>query len=298
MFKTQKTNWSRLAQWRLLFILVGGIVALVIWLPAVSGSLFPRSNCDCLVVQFLDVGQGDAVLIQTPDGVEMLVDGGRDATVLRELSKGRSFFDRTIDVVVATHPDADHISGLVDVLARYQVATIIQTENAKETAVTSAFAQAVESENARVMTPDAGQVLWLGEQTRVVILSPKGDETNWESNTASIVMYIEYGDTSFLLTGDAPSGIENYLVGQYGKQLQSDVLKLGHHGSKTSTSELFLDTVKPTYAVVSASIDNRYGHPHQEVMQRVFARNIQTSQTGTDGTITFYSDGETVWQEE
>jgi competence protein ComEC len=296
MFKTQKTNWSRLAQWRLLFILVGGIVALIIWLPVVFAPLFPRSNCDCLVVQFFDVGQGDAVLIQTPDGVEMLVDGGRDATVLRELSKGRSFFDRTIDVMVATHPDADHINGLVDVLARYQVATVIETSNAKDTSGTAAFDRAVQDENARVIVPEAGQVMWLGERTKVEILSPTGDETNWESNTASIVLRVVYGDTAFMLTGDAPSGIENYLVGQYGEQLQSDVLKLGHHGSKTSTSELFLDTVKPTYAVVSASIDNRYGHPHQDVMQRVLARNIQTSQTGTDGTITFYSDGERVWQ--
>ena len=98
-----------------------------------------------------------------------------------------------------------------------------------------------------------------------------------------------------MLPGDAPDSVEDYLVGTYGADLQSNVLKLGHHGSKTSTSDLFLDTVQPQYAVVSASIDNRYGHPDQSVMQRVFARDIQTFHTGVDGTVTFYSDGEKVW---
>ena len=100
-----------------------------------------------------------------------------------------------------------------------------------------------------------------------------------------------------MLTGDAPSNIEDYLVGIYGDELQSDILKLGHHGSKTSTSELFLGTVNPQYAVVSAAVGNRYGHPHQEVMQRVFSRDIVTLHTGIDGTITFYSDGVNVWRE-
>ena len=97
-----------------------------------------------------------------------------------------------------------------------------------------------------------------------------------------------------MLTGDAPQEIEDYLVRTYGAQLDSDVLKLGHHGSKTSTSDLWLDTVTPQYAVVSAGIDNRYGHPHQDVMQRVFKRNIQTSHTGTDGTVILQSEGQKV----
>jgi competence protein ComEC len=99
-----------------------------------------------------------------------------------------------------------------------------------------------------------------------------------------------------MLSGDAPQEIEDYLVKTYGTQLDSDLLKLGHHGSKTSTSDAWLDTITPQYAVVSAGIDNRYGHPHQDVMQRVFKRNIQTSHTGTDGIITFQSNGVTVWR--
>ena len=280
-------------RWRLaaVILLLGAVF--VVWSPLVSSQ---KTNCECLLVSFLDVGQGDSILIETPDGFEMLVDGGANAAVLRELSKQRSFFDRDIDVVVATHPDLDHIGGLVDVLKRYRVRTIIMTENEGESGAAVAFASAAPKEGAEIILADAGQTLQLGADTTVQIFSPTGDESKLESNTASIVLRVVYGDTSFMLTGDAPQEIEDYLVKTYATQLDSDVLKLGHHGSKTSTSDLWLDTVTPSYAVVSAGLDNRYGHPHQDVMQRVFARNIQTSHTGTDGTVTFQSDGKTVWK--
>lgn len=277
-----------------LFILIGA--AVFSWLPSFSYSNTSLKNCECLSVSFLDVGQGDAILIKTPDGFEMLVDGGRDSSVLRELAKQRPFFDKKIDVMVSTHPDLDHIAGLVDVLKRYQVTTILMTENEGESGAAAAFAAAAPEEGAQIIFADAGQVLQLGQQVYMQVFSPIGDESKVESNSASIVLRVVYGNTSFMLTGDAPQEIEDYLVRTYGAQLDSDVLKLGHHGSKTSTSDLWLDTVTPQYAVVSAGIDNRYGHPHQDVMQRVFKRNIQTSHTGTDGTVIFQSDGQTVWQ--
>ncbi len=271
------------------------ITAVFSWLPSISLSGTFEKNCECLEVSFLDVGQGDAILIETPDGFEMLVDGGRDSSVLRELSKQRSFFDRDIDVVVSTHPDLDHVAGLVDVLKRYTVGTILMTTNEGESGASVAFAAAAPNEDSQIILADAGQVFKLGASTTVQVFSPTGDESKLESNTASIVLRVVYGNTSFMLTGDAPQEIEDFLVRTYGSQLDSDVLKLGHHGSKTSTSDLWLDTVKPQYAVVSAGLNNRYGHPHQDVMQRVFKRNIQTSHTGTDGTVTFQSDGQTVW---
>ena len=269
-------------------------VAVISWLPFLQTK---NTNCECLTISFLDVGQGDSILIETPDGFEMLVDGGPNAAVLRQLSKERSFFDREIDVVVTTHPDLDHIGGLVDVLKRYKVQTILRTENENDKSAAEAFAAAAQKESAEEILADAGQVLQLGASTTIQIFSPTGDERQWESNASSIVLRVVYGNTSFMLTGDAPREIEDYLVKTYGTQLDSDVLKLGHHGSKTSTSEAWLDTVTPRYTVVSAGLDNKYGHPHQDVMQRVFARNIQTSHTGTDGTVTFYSDGTKVWRE-
>jgi beta-lactamase superfamily II metal-dependent hydrolase len=245
-------------------------------------------------VSFLDVGQGDAIYIRTPDNKEVLVDGGRDATVLRVLAEQRSFFDRTIDVVVATHPDVDHVGGLIDVLQRYQVEALFLTEKEHDTLAAKAFAEAVASEGATIIYPDANQQFQLGASTTLTVFSPRGDERNWESNNASIVMKISYGDTDILLTGDASTGVEDFLVGVYGQLLESEILKLGHHGSRTSTSELFLDTVKPDIAIVSAGVGNRYNHPHQEVMNQVFSRNITTFHTGIDGTVTFQSDGKNI----
>lgn len=277
-------------------IALGVISALVtlIWIWPVIGVQATPSACECLRVHFLNVGQGDAILIETPEGFQMLVDGGPDGTVLRELSGVMGPHDRTLDVVVATHPDLDHIGGLVDVLARYEVTHVLMTKNENDTAVSKAFLNAVTQELAEVTYAESGQQFMLGATVSVAIFSPTGNEQLWESNNASIVMQITYGDTSFMLTGDASLEIENHLVGVYGDVLQSDVLKLGHHGSKTSTSQLFLDTVSPQYAVVSAGVGNRYGHPHQEVMARVFGRKIQSFHTGTDGTVSFESDGRSI----
>jgi competence protein ComEC len=249
-----------------------------------------------LSVRFLDVGQGDAIHIQTPDGYELLIDGGPTSLVLRELATGRSFFDSTIDVVLATHPDSDHIGGLVDVLARYQVATIIQTNTINDTPASAAYGDAVANERAQIVRAQAGQVIQLGASTTVRVLSPAGDTTLWRSNAASIIVQVSYGEIDFLLTGDAPLETEEYLVGLYGQSLQSEVLKLGHHGSKTSSSGDFLDAVQPDFAVVSAELNGRYGHPHAQVIERVAQRSIQIASTAQAGTIEFLTDGATVWQ--
>ncbi len=250
-----------------------------------------------LAVHFLDVGQGDAVLIQTPDGYEALIDGGRTRGVLREIAAHQSWWDRNIELVVATHADEDHVGGLVDVLEYYDVDFLLMTEAEGESPGAEAFQEAVTLEGAAVTYARAGQTIKLGASTTIEVLSPKTSTANWRTNAASVILRVIYGDTAIMLTGDAPANIEDYLVETYGNSLKADVLKLGHHGSKTSTSESFLDTVDPQYAVVSASIDNQYGHPHSNVIGRVFTRGIDTFHTGTDGTVSFYSDGEKVWQE-
>lgn len=251
-----------------------------------------------LSVRFLDVGQGDAIHIVTSDGYEMLIDGGPTALVLRELAQGRGFFDSTIDVVLATHPDSDHIGGLVDVLERYQVATIIQTNNENDTPAASAYDSAVEKEQAEVVLAQAGQNIQLGASTTIAVFAPNGDTSNWQPNAASVIVKVSYGEIDFLLTGDAYMQTEEYLVERYGTALQSEVLKLGHHGSQTSSSELFLETVQPQYAIVSAELNSRYGHPHAEVVERVQERDIEIVSTAEVGTIEFLTDGVTVWQKE
>jgi competence protein ComEC len=280
----------------LLLLLLAIVAMTMAEIRGQSATLFGTES-PYLQVTFLDVGQGDAILIETPDGVQALIDGGPDGTVLRELARELPWGDRTLDLVVGTHPDKDHIGGLVDVLARYAVASILTTENTGETMTASAYQKALIAETDIVHMARAGQVYTLGASTTLTILSPERDPSMLESNTASIVAKLSYGDVDFLLTGDAPMSIEDHLVVTYGDGLRSDVLKLGHHGSKTSTSELFLETVAPTYAVVSAGADNSYGHPHQEVVERVLGRNIMLSNTATDRAVHFRTDGQQVWIE-
>lgn len=282
-----------------LFIL-GTFVFLIILFGFLSwqNQTSANSGNSLLTVAFLDVGQGDAIFIETPDGVQMLVDGGVGNAVLRELSKQMSIGDRNLDIVLATHSDKDHIGGLVDVLERYEVENIITTNNINETTVSEAFALSVSKEEADLQIVSTGHQLALGASTSLRIFSPLGDTGNWETNTASIVAKLKYGDVEFMLTGDAPISIEEYLVKTYGTDLESEVLKLGHHGSRTSSGEIFLDTIKPEYGVVSAGKDNTYGHPHSEVVENLKKRDINMLNTADSGTIVFKSDGKAVWREE
>lgn len=257
--------------------------------------IFSSQENKFLTVAFLDVGQGDAIFIETPDHVQLLIDGGTDATILRELPKEMPFWDKSLDAILATHPDKDHIGGLVDVLSRYQVSEIIRTKNDSNTAVSSALVFASHAEGALIHDTEAGEVIKLGASTTLTIFSPSGDPTHWESNNSSIVAKLSYGQIDFMLTGDASLGIEEYLVATYGRALESEVLKLGHHGSRTSSSGVFLDTVKPDYAIVSSGLHNRFGHPHQEVVEAVTKRGIELLNTANSGTIVFKSDGEKVW---
>jgi competence protein ComEC len=279
-------------------ILIGSIL---VWQPTSrwSEQLATLAGADdgLLTVAFLDVGQGDAIYIETPDGVQALIDGGPDSTVLRELPKVMPFWDRSLDVVLATHPDKDHIGGLVDVLTRYVVDTIVRTDNRSDTAVSSAFVLMSSEEGAVLHETQAGEVIMLGASTTLTVLSPAGDAADWESNNSSIVVKVSYGEIDFMLTGDAGVGIEEYLIEEYGEALDSEVLKLGHHGSRTSTAERFLQVVSPEYAVVSAGKDNRYGHPHTEVVEKVADYGSEIVSTAEQGTIIFKTDGENVWLE-
>lgn len=277
---------------RLFVIGILSLVTMVIWQPLVFAGV---SSDNYLTVRFLDVGQGDAIHIITPEGYEVLIDGGPTATVLRELAKGKSFFDKKIDVIIATHPDTDHVGGLVDVMQRYEIDYIFEIDVKSNSPAAQAYYKSAQAEEARLITAVVGQTIQVGASTTIYVLSPAIDTSGWESNTASVIVQVLYGDIAFMLTGDAPSSIENNLVNQFGTALRSNVLKLGHHGSKTSSSGLFLDAVKPKYAVVSAGTNNRYGHPNVDVMERVKARNIEVVSTAEKGTVEFKSDGEKVW---
>jgi competence protein ComEC len=249
-----------------------------------------------LTVSFLNIGQGDAVLIQGPTGEKMLVDGGPDRSVLRELSKRLWPWDRHIDVLVETHPDKDHITGLGYVLERYRVGYFLESGIPDKTATSLHVKDDVQKEKGiQHITIKRGMRLDLGGGAYADVLFPDTDQSQQVvTNDGSVVLHVVYGKTSFMLTGDLPSPYEDHLVMIDGASLHSDVLKAGHHGSRYSTDSIWLSAVAPEYVVISAGKGNSYGHPHKEVLDRVEKQGAELVSTIDSGTITFESDGVSV----
>jgi len=247
-----------------------------------------------LTVSFLDVGQGDAIFIKTPDGKQILIDGGANNSILRELGKVMPFFDRSIDVVLATHTDQDHIGGLVEVLRRFEIDLLIQTNSTSSSAVYQKFTSLIKEKSILEKIIVQPEIITLGKDLEFYILFPNHDVVGWEPNEASIVSKLRYGKNSFLFTGDAPQIIEKYLVNKYGDFLDSDVLKVGHHGSKTSSLDIFVGTVSPDYSIISAGLNNRYGHPHSEVLENLAQFSGNILKTFDSGRIVLESDGESL----
>lgn len=248
-----------------------------------------------LKVVFFDVGQGDAIFIEAPNGNQMLIDGGRDAQILRRLGTVMPFYDRFIDVVLATHPDADHIGGLALVLSRYNVGLYLEPGSKADTASYLELKKLISEKEIKTILARRGMKVNFGDGAVFDILFPDRDVTFLETNTSSIVGRLSYGTIDFMLTGDSPKSIENYLVSIDGGRLESEVLKAGHHGSRTSSEESFVRKVSPQFAIISAGLDNRYGHPHEEVISLFKKLDIETLGTATLGSITFTSDGASLW---
>jgi competence protein ComEC len=271
-----------------LYLLAGlFIINFFIW------SVIFTQEKDILTVAFLNVGQGDAIFIEAPNGTQILIDGGPNKSILRQLSKMMPFYDRSIDVVLATHPDRDHIGGLPDILQRYKVDFILDSGKVGESAAYEELVRLTELEEIEYIEAKRGMVVVLDNDVHLNILFPDRDVSEVESNTSSVITQLVYGETEFMLTGDSPKSIEEYLVMLDGANLESDVLKVGHHGSKTSSSEIFLGYVVPKYSVISAGKDNRYGHPHEEITKLL--ERFGTTILGTqEGIIIFESDGENI----
>ena len=247
-----------------------------------------------LTVSFLDVGQGDSIYIEGPTGSQILVDGGTGPAVLRELGAVMQFHDRSIDVVVGTHPDKDHIGGLSSVLSRYAVGYFVDPGLPNDTAAWRALEETIAARGVERKTARRGMKIVLGGGATLDILFPDRDMTGADTNDASIVARLSFGDESFLLTGDSPKKIEEYLVRLDALSLESDVLKAGHHGSRTSTGETFLAAVHPAFAVISSGKGNSYGHPHEEVLGILAHFGVRTMSTAKEGRITFKTDGKTI----
>ncbi|PSO45053.1 MAG: hypothetical protein BRC25_03270 [Parcubacteria group bacterium SW_6_46_9] len=280
---------KRLPGWIGVFIV---FCCLIVSLLAVLHAI--QSRTDTLQISFLDVGQGDGTLIEVPGGKEVLVDGGKHGSIAGPLADELPFYDRSVDLVVGTHADSDHIGGLSNVFATYDAGKIIVPSRKAKSSVWKRFLNSTRKEKqtgAVVDTVSTGDVLKLGPQTYLLALFPPESAVPKDTNKSSLVFKLIHGKTSVMLTGDAPKSIERYLAGQFGQLLDADILKPGHHGSKTSSGWPFLSAVSPSQAVISAGKGNSYGHPHQGVLDRLEAINASTTCTCKGGTITFESDG-------
>jgi len=254
---------------------------------------------DKLHISFLDVGQGDAILIQKGNQ-QVLVDGGPSPQAISlGLGSKMPFWDRTIDLVILTHPSADHVTGLVEVLQRYEVKQVLYPDLDFESDIYDEWLRVIEEKDIEHTLAQAGQQIDLGEGVVIKVLNPQtplltGTDSDIDNN--GVVLHISMGEMSFLLTADTMCQAEWELIARRAN-LTSTVLKVGHHGSDTSTSLEFLAVVDPQLSVISVGAENRFGHPSDEVItrleERIGSENIY--RTDEHGTIEFITNGKRLW---
>lgn len=277
------------SKWRELVLVMLVVFNFLVWLAVTQ-----RVDRDTLRVYFLDVGQGDAILIDSPTNGRVLIDGGKNRKVLSELGKILPFGDKRIDVVIATHPDSDHIGGLPEVVKRYKVGLIMEPGVESDNKIDDELRERALDKKVSMVLAKRGQVIDFGDGVRLTILFPDRVVSEWDTNDASVVARLDYGESSFLFTGDAGIKTENLLMSLNSEILDTDILKAGHHGSRTSTSLTFAQAVTPEYTVISAGRDNTYGHPHKEVISILEKVGSQIKNTAQSGTLKFETDGTTL----
>ena len=244
-----------------------------------------------LTFAMLDVGQGDALFIESPTGTQVLIDAGPARRLMGPLSQIMSPFDRSIDAIVITNPDADHISGFADVLKKYEVGILLEPGTFNESKTFQNIKDEIERKNIPDVLAKKGMKLDLGGDVFIDILFPDRDVSSWNPNDGSIVSRLSYGDTSVMLTGDSTIKTEKIILEDFKKEnLTSTILKVGHHGSRTSSSDAFVKAVAPRYALISDAKDNKYGHPHQEVVDLFSEIGAKIMRTDLLGTIVMKCD--------
>ncbi len=280
-----------IANWRLFLVALLFLANGLVW-----DAVIHETRKGILTVAFLDIGQGDATYIESPTGNQVLIDGGpQGGPILSRLGEQMPFYDHSMDVVMGTHADADHIGGLASVFERYRVGTaFFPGLLAKDTLIYKNFTEAAHKYTALVIQTRRGQWLELGGGATLTILWPDPSAPLSDSNDESMVAVLSYGKTHYVLTGDAPQWVERQLVIRDGaEKLAAQILKAGHHGSKTSSAPEFLATVHPDYAIISAGKKNRYGHPHAEALAHMAAVGARILRTDESGTIVIPSTGST-----
>ena len=245
-----------------------------------------------LMISYMDVGQGDAAYIKV-NGNDILIDAGprSNSKELLEQLKAKNIDD--FELVIATHPHEDHIGGMVDVFKEYEVKAFYSPKITHTTKTYENLVKAVKDEGLKTKELKGGMVIDLGEGAKFEVFTPQKSEYE-ELNDYSPIMKLSFGDTSYLFTGDAEKLAEEEALAKYKTSLNSDVIKFGHHGSSSSSSNAFIEAVSPKYGIISCAKDNKYGHPHRETLDIIKKYNIKTFRTDTDGEIILTSDGKSI----
>lgn len=255
-----------------------------------TGDIVSDDNSEGITVHFIDVGQADSILIQQ-GGAAMLIDGGNntDGEFVKEYI-GRQNITQ-LDYIIATHPHEDHIGGLDYIINSFNIGKVYHPRQTTTTETFKDFISAVKENGLSLSVPTVGEQFKLGEAL-VTVLAP--NSSNYQDlNDYSIVLKVTFKNTTFLFTGDAEAVSENEML-KNDLDLKADVLKVGHHGSKSSTSSTFLNAVKPKYAVISVGEGNKYGHPGDSILERLENAGVKTYRTDINGTIIAKSDGRVI----
>lgn len=253
---------------------------------------FKSPTDEKLMISYMDVGQGDAAYINV-NGNDILIDAGprSNSKELLEQLKAKNIDD--FEVVIATHPHEDHIGGMVDVFKEYKVKSFYSPKVTHTTKTYENLVKAVKDEGLKINELKGGMVIDLGNEANFEVFTPQN--SNYEElNDYSPIMKLNFDETSYLFTGDAEKIAENEALTKYKASLDSDVIKLGHHGSSSSSSPAFIEAVSPKYGIISCAKDNKYGHPHRETLDIIKKYNIKTFRTDTDGEIILTSDGKNI----
>lgn len=276
-------------------VLIAVLIIVAVFVPAcdleyyVDDSTPVSGNLD---VYFIDVGQGDSIFIHTPSGNTILIDGGEANQGDNVLNFLQDQGVDKLDVVIATHAHADHIGGLITVMENMDVDAVYMPKAVHNSKTFERFVLAVKEKGLKFKSAYAGVELSL-EDVNAKFVGPAQKDSYDDLNNSSAVLRLVYGDVGFLFTGDAEIESEDEMLSS-GQRLEAHVLKVGHHGSTTSTSEEFLREVSPEHAIISCGAGNKYGHPHDEIIERLEDEGISVYRTDEEGTVHIICDGEDI----
>ncbi len=252
-----------------------------------------NKNQNYLKFAVLNIGQGDAIFIESPTGVQMLFDAGPHGKINSQIHKVLPFYDKSIDAIFVTHPDADHIGGFQYILENFKIAYAFEAGTTSDSILYENLTKEIKNQKIPKVILHKGMKIHIGGGAHIEIIFPDRDVSFWDTNDGSLVARLVYREHSFLLTGDATSVTEKVLVEKNTEEeLKSTFLKVAHHGSHSSTRDFFLEKVDPEYALISVGLKNNYGHPHPDILSLLEEKGVETLRTDMLGSIVIKSDGE------